>query len=230
MEQLGFATAWKASMLPATLMAHLVLHLGLQRLAIATLISEVDVEAALSAKAFGICDDHAVGAAAMAPRSVHQAVIVAHVPTIDALHAHGITMSGDNHVGMWQSHDAVGAVLATSGQVTIGYLGDNMNPKGVYGSFTLMEIVARKEEDPNFRVHLVLKVLRDDSWSQGCRLPPQDRSSHHLQGLPQSRATWLWCWFYCQQLRTTNLTRNTHTQKKKKKQQKRTSETDPRLL
>ena len=37
-------------------------------------------------------------------------------------------------------------------------LGDEMNPKRAYGSFTLIGIIVVRVYDPNFRVHFVPKV------------------------------------------------------------------------
>ena len=42
----------------------------------------------------------------------------------------------------------------------IRYLGDEMNTKRVYGSYTLIGIIVVRVYDPNFRLHFVPKVLR----------------------------------------------------------------------
>ena len=118
-KELGLATAWEGSMLPAAFMADFVLHLGLQGLAIATLVSVVDVEAALRAEASWVGDDDAARAAATRPSSVHETVVVAHVSTVDAFHTNGTTVPRNNHVWAWRTHDAVGAGSAMRGKITI---------------------------------------------------------------------------------------------------------------
>lgn len=82
-------------------------------------MSVVNVEAALGAEAFGVGDDDTAGAAAMRPSSIHETVIITHISTIDAFHANCITMSRNNHVRAWATHDAVGPMGATSSEVAI---------------------------------------------------------------------------------------------------------------
>ena len=57
------------------------------------------------------------------------------------------------HRQAWQKRDLARDGKASACQI----LGDEMNPKRVYGSYTLLGIIVLRVYDPNFRVHFVPK-------------------------------------------------------------------------
>ena len=79
----------------------------------------VDVEAALRPEAPWVGDDHAAGGAATAPSGAHEAIIIAHIAAMDALHAHGITVTRHHHVRVRSAHDAIRSVAAARGEIAV---------------------------------------------------------------------------------------------------------------
>merc|ERR1719502_703671 len=82
----------------------------------ATLMTVVDVEAALCTEASWVRDDHTARSGATAPGSTHHAVVVSDVRAMDTLHANGATTASHDHIAV---HVAVRATTATSSKISI---------------------------------------------------------------------------------------------------------------